>query len=59
METGKYIFDFIVDKEGPHKISKESYLEKDRLALMVIDMQNYITENLYTGKVLSQNKSCN
>ena len=50
METGKYYFDFIVDKEGPHKISKESYLEKARLALMVIDMQNYITENLYTGK---------
>jgi len=50
METGKYYFDFIVDKEGPHKISKESYLEKARLALMIIDMQNYMTENLYTGK---------
>jgi len=46
----KYFFDFTIDKKGPHKISKESYLEKSRLALMVIDMQNYMTEYLYTGK---------
>ena len=46
----KYYFDFNFDKSGPHKIAKESYLEKGRLALMVIDMQNYMTDHLYTGK---------
>ncbi|MHB1347558.1 MAG: cysteine hydrolase family protein [Candidatus Humimicrobiaceae bacterium] len=45
-----YFFDFIPDKNGPHKISFGSYLEKDKLALMVIDMQNYMTQNKYTGK---------
>lgn len=46
----KYSFDFVLDKNGPHKISRASYLERDRLALMVIDMQNYMTEHAYTGK---------
>ncbi|MBM3706216.1 MAG: cysteine hydrolase [Actinobacteria bacterium] len=46
----KYFFDFIPDKKGPHKISIKSYLEKAKLALLVIDMQNYMTEQLYTGK---------
>jgi len=46
----KYFFDFTLDKYGPHKISRASYLEKSKLALMVIDMQNYMTEHTYTGK---------
>jgi nicotinamidase-related amidase len=46
----KYFFDFIPDIKGPHKISERSYLEKDKLALLVIDMQNYMTDNHYRGK---------
>ena len=46
----KYLFDFKIDKNGPHKISIESYLNKSKLALIIIDMQNYMTDNLYTGK---------
>jgi len=45
-----YYYDFKLNKEGPHKISIESYLEKQKLALMVIDMQNYMTQHKYTGK---------
>ena len=48
--VNKYYSDFDFDKNDPHKISKTSYLEKSRLALMVIDMQNYMTRNSYTGK---------
>lgn len=50
MSKAKYFFDFIKDKNGPHKIAEKSYLEKEKLALMVIDMQNYMTDHLYTGK---------
>jgi len=49
-KMNSYFFDFTLDNSGPHKISHESYLEKDKLALMVIDMQNYMTLNKYTGK---------
>ncbi len=50
MVKDKYFFDFLIDKKGPHKVSIKSYLEKDKLALIVVDMQNYMTENIYTGK---------
>jgi len=50
MEKEKYYFDFEMDSNGPHKISKKCYLEKERLALLVIDMQNYITDRKYSGK---------
>ncbi|MDD3520104.1 MAG: cysteine hydrolase [Actinomycetota bacterium] len=50
MEVNKYFFDFKLDKKGPHGISKDSYFEKDKLALIVIDMQNYMTRNRYSGK---------
>jgi biuret amidohydrolase len=45
-----YFYDFKLDRNGPHKVSVESYLEKEKLALMIIDMQNYMTANKYTGK---------
>ncbi|MCL4386338.1 MAG: cysteine hydrolase [Actinobacteria bacterium] len=45
-----YYYDFKLDKNAPHKISIESYLEKQKLVLMVIDMQNYMTRHKYTGK---------
>ena len=45
-----YFFDFAIDNSGPHKISFKSYIEKDKLALMVIDMQNYMTLSKYAGK---------
>ena len=45
-----YYYDFELDKNGPHKVSIESYIEKDKLALMIIDMQNYMTMHKYTGK---------
>lgn len=50
MDKNKYKFDFIFDKNGPHSISVSSYLEKNKLALMVIDMQNYMTDYNYKGK---------
>jgi len=50
MSEKKYFFDFIQDKNGPHKIAMKSYLEKEKLALLVIDMQNYMIDHLYSGK---------
>ncbi len=50
MGKEKYFFDFIQDKNGPHKISRRSYLEREKLGLLVIDMQNYMIDRLYTGK---------
>jgi nicotinamidase-related amidase len=50
MSKEKYFFDFIQDKNGPHKIARKSYLEIEKLALLVIDMQNYMIDHLYTGK---------
>lgn len=50
MQKSKYFFDFILDKNGPHGILSDCYYEKDKLALMVIDMQNYMTRYKYAGK---------
>ena len=50
MSTDKFFFDFVQDKNGPHKIARKSYLEKEKLALLIIDMQNYMIDHLYTGK---------
>ena len=44
-----FSFDFIVDKKGPHGIAYESWLEREKLALMVVDVQNYITQKKYSG----------
>jgi nicotinamidase-related amidase len=43
-------YDFILDKEGPKGISLESWLEKEKLALIIIDMQNYMIDRKYRGK---------
>jgi len=42
-------YDFRTDPAGPRGIAKASWLEKARLALMVIDVQNYITLPEYSG----------
>ena len=44
-----FSFDFIVDKKGPHGISYASWLEREKLALLVVDVQNYITQKKYSG----------
>jgi nicotinamidase-related amidase len=42
-------YDFRTDPEGPHGIDVDSWLEPERVALMVIDIQNYITLPQYSG----------
>jgi len=42
-------FDFLTDPQGPHGISYKSWLEREKLALVVIDVQNYITQRRYSG----------
>jgi nicotinamidase-related amidase len=42
-------YDYICDPDGPRGISLRSWLERERLALMVIDVQNYITLPKYSG----------
>jgi nicotinamidase-related amidase len=41
--------DFVPDPSGPRGIAVRSWLERQRLALMVIDAQNYITLPEYSG----------
>jgi len=43
-------FDFKLDKNGPHGIHISSWLEKGKLALVVVDLQNYLTRKRYSGK---------
>jgi nicotinamidase-related amidase len=38
-----------LDDEGPHGIAVSSWLEKEKLALLIIDVQNYITKEKYSG----------
>jgi nicotinamidase-related amidase len=47
MSRGPY--DFEPDASGPRGIARKSWLERARLALMVIDVQNYITLPEYSG----------
>ena len=42
-------FDFELDPDGPRGIALSSWLEKDSLALVVIDAQNFITLPRYSG----------
>ncbi len=49
----EYKFDYILDKNGPKGISVESWLENNKLALVIIDVQNYITNKKYRGKYSS------
>ncbi len=48
-----YEYDYILDKNGPKGISEKSWLEKDKLAMIIIDVQNYITNKKYRGKYSS------
>ncbi|MGM0365910.1 MAG: cysteine hydrolase family protein [Actinomycetota bacterium] len=43
-------FDFDLDPLGPHGIKISSWLETKRIALVVVDLQNYITRKRYSGK---------
>jgi nicotinamidase-related amidase len=51
-----FSFDFIVDKKGPHGIAYESWLEREKLAFVVIDVQNYITQKKYSGRWTANGK---
>ncbi len=42
-------YDFLTDPAGPRGIAVGSWLERERLALMVVDVQNYITLPQYSG----------
>jgi nicotinamidase-related amidase len=42
-------YDYRLDDEGPHGIAVSSWLEKEKLALLIIDVQNYITMEKYGG----------
>jgi nicotinamidase-related amidase len=46
----KYAFDYKLNKGHPRGIDLGSWLDRERLAVVVIDMQNYITKKKYSGK---------
>jgi nicotinamidase-related amidase len=48
-------FDFVPDPSGPRGIAVASWLERERLAQMVIDAQNYITLPEYSGAWTGEN----
>jgi nicotinamidase-related amidase len=43
-------YNYQLDEKGPWGISLKSWLKKESLALMIIDMQNYMTSPCYSGK---------
>lgn len=43
------LYDFILDPSGHRGIARSSWLELDKLGLMVIDVQNYITQPKFSG----------
>ncbi len=45
----EYQFDYELDPGGPRGVSFGSWLDRDRIALIVIDVQNYITLPKYSG----------
>lgn len=42
-------YDFEIDSEGPRGIARSSWLDSEKLGLMVIDVQNYITQPRFSG----------
>jgi nicotinamidase-related amidase len=49
-------YDYRLDDGGPHGIAVSSWLEKEKLALLIIDVQNYITKEKYGGVWTSGDK---
>lgn len=49
----EYKYDYILNKDGPKGISVKSWLDTNKLALVIIDVQNYITDKRYRGKYSS------
>jgi len=45
----KVRYDFRLDPKGPRGIARSSWLDADGLGLMVIDVQNYITQPRFSG----------
>jgi nicotinamidase-related amidase len=43
------VLDFTLDEQGPHGIAVSSWLEPGRLALIIVDVQHYITLPQYSG----------
>jgi nicotinamidase-related amidase len=48
-----YKYSFDLDPDGPKGISIKSWLNPDKLALLIIDVQNYITSEEYSGQYSS------
>ncbi len=46
----KYVFDYNLNVEHPRGIDLSSWLEKKKLGVVIIDLQNYITQQKYSGK---------
>lgn len=42
-------YDFITDKDGPRGVSIKSWLEKEKIALLMNDIQNFCTYEKYSG----------
>ena len=42
--------DYTLDESGPHGISLSSWLEREKTALLIVDMQNYMSRREYAGK---------
>jgi len=50
-----YRYSFKTDPAGPKGISISSWLDPDKLALLIIDIQNYLTDKKYSGQYSSSN----
>ncbi len=46
----KITTDYILDRDGPHGIAVSSWIERGKTALLIVDMQNYMTRKEYAGK---------
>jgi hypothetical protein len=46
----EYEYDYILDKDGTKGVSVKNWLEKNKLTLAIIDVQNYITDKKYREK---------
>jgi nicotinamidase-related amidase len=45
----EFAFDYVLDEKGPRGIGVESWLDRSRIGLMIIDMQNYMTLPRFSG----------
>ena len=50
-----YKYSFELDPTGPKGINIANWLNTKKIALIIIDIQNYITNKKYSGKYSSSN----